>query len=144
MLGSDLKNVSSDAVLSANYIKEKLQDKFKMPYDEPCMHEFVLSGDIQKEKGVSTLNMAKRLMDYGVHPPTIYFPLIVHEAIMIEPTETESKQRLDNFIAIMLKIAEEVEQNPELVLASPHSTPVKKIDETLAARKPNLNFRMEE
>ncbi|MGN0017544.1 MAG: aminomethyl-transferring glycine dehydrogenase subunit GcvPB [Candidatus Gastranaerophilaceae bacterium] len=144
MMGNKLKRVSEDAVLNANYIKEHLKGKYKLPYDEPCMHEFVISGDIQKEKGVSTLNIAKRLMDSDVHPPTIYFPLIVHEAMMIEPTETEGKQRLDEFIDIMLKIAKEVEMNPDIVLSAPNSTPVKKIDETLAARKPNLCFRMEE
>lgn len=144
MMGNELKKASGDAVLCANYIKEKLKNDFKIPYDEPCMHEFVLSGDNQKEKGISTLNMAKRMMDSGVHPPTIYFPLIVHEAMMIEPTETESKERLDDFINTMLKIAKEAENNPEIILSAPHGTPVKKIDETLAARKPDLNFRMEE
>lgn len=144
MQGRELKQVSGDAVLNANYMKEKLKGVYKLPYDEPCMHEFVLSGDLQKEKGVSTLNIAKRLMDSGVHPPTIYFPLIVHEAMMIEPTETESKKILDEFINSMLKIAKEVEENPDKVLSAPCSTVVKKIDETLAARKPDLNYRMEE
>lgn len=144
MLGNSLKQVSSDAVLNANYMKEKLKDYYKLPYNEPCMHEFVLSGDLQKEKGVSTLNIAKRLMDCGVHPPTIYFPLIVHEAMMIEPTETESKKVLDEFIDSMLEIAKEVDENPDKVLSSPCSTIVRKIDETLAARKPDLNYRMEE
>ncbi len=144
MMGSNLKRVSEDAVLNANYIKEKLKDYYKLPYDEPCMHEFVLSGDNQKEKGVSTLNIAKRLMDSGVHPPTIYFPLIVHEAMMIEPTETENKKVLDEFIEIMIKIAKETDENKEVILSSPNLTPVKKIDETLAARKPDLKFNMEE
>ncbi len=143
MMGKDLKQVSTDAVLNANYIKEHLKKDFKIPYDEPCMHEFVLSGDLQKEKGISTLNMAKRLMDSDIHPPTIYFPLIVHEAMMIEPTESEGKERLDEFISVMLKIAKEVQENPEIILSAPNSTPVKKIDETLAARKPDLNYRME-
>ncbi|MBR1943322.1 aminomethyl-transferring glycine dehydrogenase subunit GcvPB [bacterium] len=144
MLGNELKNVSEDAVLNANYLKEKLKNYYKLPYDEPCMHEFVLSGDLQKEKGVSTLNIAKRLMDSGVHPPTIYFPLIVHEAMMIEPTETECKQVLDEFVDIMIKIAKEAEENSEIVTGAPKTTPVLKIDETLAARKPNLVHRMEE
>ena len=144
MQGKSLKQVSSDAVLNANYIKEQLKNVYKLPYDVPCMHEFVLSGDLQKEKGVSTLNIAKRLMDSGVHPPTIYFPLIVHEAMMIEPTETEAKNVLDGFINIMLEIAKEVDENPDKVLSAPCSTIVKKIDETLAARKPDLNYRMEE
>lgn len=144
MMGKDLKQVSADAVLNANYIKEHLKNDFKIPYDEPCMHEFVLSGDLQKEKGISTLNMAKRLMDSNIHPPTIYFPLIVHEAMMIEPTESENKERLDEFINVMQKIAKEVKENPEIILSAPNSAPVKKIDETLAARKPDLNYRMEE
>lgn len=144
MMGKDLKQVSADAVLNANYIKEHLKNDFKIPYDEPCMHEFVLSGDLQKEKGISTLNMAKRLMDSDIHPPTIYFPLIVHEAMMIEPTESENKERLDEFINVMQKIAKEVKENPEIILSAPNSAPVKKIDETLAARKPDLNYRMEE
>lgn len=144
MMGKDLKQVSADAVLNANYIKEHLKNDFKIPYDEPCMHEFVLSGDLQKEKGISTLNMAKRLMDSDIHPPTIYFPLIVHEAMMIEPTESENKERLDEFINVMQKIAKEVQENPEIILSAPNSAPVKKIDETLAARKPDLNYRMEE
>ena len=130
--------------MNANYIKEHLKNDFKIPYDEPCMHEFVLSGDLQKEKGISTLNMAKRLMDSDIHPPTIYFPLIVHEAMMIEPTESENKERLDEFINVMQKIAKEVQENPEIILSAPNSAPVKKIDETLAARKPDLNYRMEE
>ncbi len=142
MMGKELKRVSEDAVLSANYIKTKLKNAYKLPYDEPCMHEFVLSGELQKEKGISTLNIAKRLMDSDVHPPTIYFPLIVHEAMMIEPTETECKEVLDEFIEIMLKIAQEVNENPDIILSAPHNTPVKKIDETLAARKPDLNFKI--
>ena len=144
MMGKNLKRVSEDAVLNANYIKEHLKQFYKLPYNEPCMHEFVLSGDLQKEKGISTLNIAKRLMDSGVHPPTIYFPLIVHEAMMIEPTETENKKVLDEFIDVMIKIAKEVDENSEVILNSPIGTPVKKIDETLAARKPDLQFRMED
>lgn len=141
MMGKNLKTVSEDAVLSANYLKEKLKGTYELPYDYPCMHEFVLSGDKQKEQGVSTLGIAKRLMDENTHPPTVYFPLIVHEAIMIEPTETENKQRLDEFVEVMLKIAKEIEQNPAEVLKSPQSTPVKKIDETLAARQPDLRYK---
>jgi glycine dehydrogenase subunit 2 len=141
MMGNNLKLASADAVLNANYIKEKLKGAYELPYDEPCMHEFVLSGEKQHEQGVSTLGIAKRLMDSNCHPPTIYFPLIVHEAIMIEPTESESKTVLDNFIDIMLKIAEEIKTNPAEVLKSPQTTPVKKVDETLAARKPDLVFK---
>ena len=141
MLGKNLKNASSNAVLNANYLKEKLKGHYDLPYDEPCMHEFVLSGEKQKhESGVSTLNIAKALMDGNTHPPTVYFPLIVHEAIMIEPTESETKEKLDEFVATMLKIAEDAKNNPEKILSAPHSTPVKKIDEVTAARKPDLNY----
>ncbi len=143
MMGKELKRASGDAVLNANYVKEKLKGAFDLPYDVPCMHEFVLSGERQKEKGISTLNMAKRMMDSEVHPPTIYFPLIVHEAMMIEPTETETKQRLDEFIATMLQIAKEVDENPQIILSAPNNAPIKKVDETLAARKPDLNFRLD-
>lgn len=141
MMGSNLKLASADAVLNANYIKEKLKGTYDLPYDEPCMHEFVLSGEKQHHQGVSTLGIAKRLMDSNYHPPTVYFPLIVHEAIMIEPTETESKVVLDGFIDTMLKIAQEIKQNPQEVLKSPQTTPIKKVDETLAARQPNLTFK---
>ena len=141
MMGSNLKLASADAVLNANYIKEKLKGAYDLPYDEPCMHEFVLSGEKQHHQGVSTLGIAKRLMDSNCHPPTVYFPLIVHEAIMIEPTETESKEVLDSFIDTMLKIAKEIEENPEEVLKSPQTTPIKKVDETLAARQPNLTYK---
>ena len=140
MMGDNLKLASADAVLNANYLKEKLKSDYDLPYDYPCMHEFVLSGERQHHQGVSTIGIAKRLMDSGYHPPTVYFPLIVHEAIMIEPTESESKQVLDDFVNVMLKIAEEIKENPEEVLNSPKTTPVKKIDETLAARQPNLVF----
>lgn len=142
LMGKDLKNVTADAVLNANYMKEKLKKAYLLPYDYKCMHEFVLSGDWQKEKGVNTFAIAKRLMDDNFHPPTVYFPLIVHEAIMIEPTESETKERLDDFINIMLKIAEEVNTNPQEVLNHPISTPVKRVDETLAARKPDLAYKI--
>ena len=141
MMGSNLKLASADAVLNANYIKEKLKNYYDLPYDEPCMHEFVFSGEIQHHQGVSTLGIAKRLMDSNYHPPTVYFPLIVHEAIMIEPTETESKEVLDGFIDTMIKIAKEIENDPEEVLKSPQTTPIKRVDETLAARQPNLTFK---
>ncbi len=141
MLGKNLKDASANAVLNANYLKEKLKGHYDLPYDEPCMHEFVLSGEKQKhESGVSTLNIAKALMDGNTHPPTVYFPLIVHEAIMIEPTESESKEKLDEFVDTMIQIAEEAKTNPEKILSAPHTTPVKKIDEVTAARKPDLNY----
>ncbi len=138
-LGKELKTASADAVLSANYLKENLKSDFELPYDFPCMHEFVLSGDRQKQNGVSTLQMAKRLMDFDIHPPTVYFPLIVHEAIMVEPTETENKETLDNFIKVMKEIADEAKNSPENFENYPSKTPVKKIDEVYAAR--NLDLR---
>lgn len=141
MMGKNLKEASENAVLNANYLKEKLKGAYLLPFDEPCMHEFVLSGEKQKhENGVSTLNIAKALMDENTHPPTVYFPLIVHEAIMIEPTESETKEVLDNFVNVMLKIADEAKSNPEKIISAPHTTPVKRLDETLAARHPNLKF----
>lgn len=141
MMGKNLKKVSQDAVLNANYIKEKLKKYYRLPYDYPCMHEFVLSGDLQKEKGVHTLDIAKRLMDYKYHPPTVYFPLIVSEAMMIEPTESETKERLDGFINAMIEIAKEVQECPDTFHNRPLSTPVKKVDETLAARHPDLRYK---
>lgn len=141
MMGNNLKLASADAVLNANYLKEKLKGAYDLPFDEPCMHEFVLSGEKQHHQGVSTLGIAKRLMDSNCHPPTVYFPLIVHEAIMIEPTESESKEVLDNFADIMLQIAREIEENPEEVLKSPQKTPIKKVNETQAARCPDLVFK---
>lgn len=144
MMGTNLKSASEDAVLNANYLKEKLKKYYDLPFDEPCMHEFVLSGEKQKELyGISTLNIAKRLMDGNTHPPTVYFPLIVHEAMMIEPTESETKQKLDEFADVMIKIAKEAETEPELVLSAPHNTPVKRVDETLAARRPDLKYTIQ-
>lgn len=141
MLGQNLKHASENAVLNANYLKEKLKKYYDLPYDEPCMHEFVLSGEKQKqESGVSTLHIAKALMDGNTHPPTVYFPLIVHEAIMIEPTESEQKEKLDEFVDTMVEIAKMAKDNPEEILSAPHTTPVKKIDEVTAARHPDLKF----
>lgn len=135
-----LKEVSEAAVLNANYIKARLKDRYEIPYEQYCKHEFILSGSKQKEYGVRTLDMAKRLLDFGVHPPTIYFPLNVEEGMMIEPTETESKETLDYFIDAMLQIADEVESNPDNVLEAPHTTIIDRLDETTAARKPILKF----
>ena len=141
MMGKNLKQASENAVLNANYLKEKLKKYFELPYDEPCMHEFVITGEKQKkENGVSTLNIAKALMDGNTHPPTVYFPLIVHEAIMIEPTESEQKEKLDEFVETMISIAKEAQTNPEKILSAPHTTPVKKIDEVTAARHPDLKY----
>ena len=136
-----LAQVSKDAILSANYLKEKLKATYKLPYQQPCMHEFVLSGVWQKERGCSTTQIAKRMLDYGVHAPTVYFPLLVPEAMMIEPTETESLQTLDEFLEIMASIDQETKENPEVVRTAPHKTPVGRLDEALAARKPNLRWR---
>ncbi len=141
MMGNTLKNATGDAVLNANYLKEKLKGAYDLAYNEKCMHEFVICGEKQKSQGASTLHIAKRLMDYEIHPPTVYFPLIVHEAIMIEPTESESKERLDNFVEVMLKIADEIKTNPDKVVSAPHCAPIKKVDETMAARNPNLRYK---
>ncbi len=137
-----LKEVSEDAVLNANYLKEKLKPYYHLPYDRTCMHEVVFSGRRQKAKGVHTVDIAKRLLDYGLHPPTVYFPLIVDEALMIEPTETESKQTLDAFIEAMKEIARDAEENPEALHSAPHNTPVKRLDDVRAARNPDLRWDM--
>lgn len=139
---SGLKNVSENAVLNANYVMNRLKEHYYLPYDRTCQHEFVISAKWQKEKyGVKTLDIAKRLLDYGFHPPTIYFPLIVEEAMMIEPTETESKETLDAFCEAMIKIAKECETDPDLVRNAPHTTPVKRLDEAKAARELNLRYQ---
>ncbi len=133
-----LKRVGENAVLSANYMRVKLAPYFEQKVDRPCMHECVLSATPQAQKGVHALDIAKALIDRGFHPPTMYFPLIVPEALMIEPTETESKETLDEFIEALIEIVNLVDTDPEAVLACPLTTPVKRLDETLAARKPNL------
>ena len=137
-MGANLKKVSQLAVLSANYIKESLKGVFHLPYDKPCMHECVFSDKHQKANKVSTLDIAKRLMEYGFHPPTIYFPLVVHGALMIEPTETESKEEIDHFIETMKAIADEAKKNPGLLLEAPKISKVRRLDEIAAARKPCL------
>ncbi|MEQ6387936.1 aminomethyl-transferring glycine dehydrogenase subunit GcvPB [Bacillaceae bacterium S4-13-58] len=140
-MGPDgLKMVSEYAVLNANYMMRKLEKAYDLPFKQHCKHEFVLSGKKQKKLGVRTLDIAKRLLDFNYHPPTIYFPLIVEEAMMIEPTETEAKETLDEFIDVMLQIAEEAENNPEIVQDAPHTTVVSRLDETTAARKPVLRY----
>lgn len=136
MHGPDgLRAVSEYAVLNANYLLARLRDTYKVPYDRICMHEFVLEGHWDAAPGVRALDIAKRLIDYKFHPPTNYFPLIVHEALMIEPTETESKQTLDAFAEALIKIAAEAHTNPELLKEAPHDTPVKRLDEVKAARE---------
>lgn len=141
-MGRDgLAQVSRDAVLSANYLRARLNDVYDEAYPGPNMHEMVLSGKQQKRHGVRTLDIAKRLMDYGFHPPTVYFPLIVDEALMIEPTETENKDTLDAFIAAMRAIAQEAEDNPEVVKNAPSTTALGRLDEARAARQPDLRWR---
>lgn len=132
--GRGLRRVSENAVINANYLKVLLKDDYELPYDVHCMHEFVISGSRQKALGVKTLDISKRLLDFGVHPPTNYFPLIVPEAMMIEPTETEGKETLDRFAGIMKQIATEAKERPELVTSAPHDTPVRRLDEVGAAR----------
>jgi len=140
-MGPDgLKAVTEYAVLNANYMMRRLEPYFDLPFDRHCKHEFVLSGKRQKKLGVRTLDIAKRLLDFGYHPPTIYFPLNVEECIMIEPTETESKETLDAFIEAMIQIAKEAEENPEIVQEAPHTTVIGRLDETTAARKPILRY----
>ncbi|NNG67575.1 aminomethyl-transferring glycine dehydrogenase subunit GcvPB [Caldanaerobacter subterraneus] len=135
-----LKRASELAVLNANYLKEKLKGHYKVAVDKTCMHEFVLAGLAEKSGDVRTLDVAKRLIDYGFHPPTIYFPLIVEEALMIEPTETETKETLDAFAETLIKIAKEAKENPELLKEAPHNTPVRRLDEVLAARNPVIRW----
>ncbi|MFB6365266.1 aminomethyl-transferring glycine dehydrogenase subunit GcvPB [Paenibacillus elgii] len=138
-----LREVSECAVLNANYMMHRLAPYFEMPYPGVCKHEFVMSGRGLKKYGVRTLDVAKRLLDFGYHPPTIYFPLNVEECIMIEPTETESKETLDAFVDTMIRIAKEAEEQPDLLLNAPYTTVVRRLDETLAARKPVLNCTCE-
>ncbi len=135
-----LKRISEDAVLNANYLKEQLKEYYHLPYDRTCMHEVVFSGKKQKAKGVATLDIAKRLLDYGLHPPTVYFPLIVSEALMTEPTETESKETLDEYIAAMKEIARDAEEDPEVLHSAPSNTPVRRLDDARAFRQLDLRW----
>ena len=140
-MGADgLKAASENAVLNANYLLSRIVSAYDVPYGNRCMHEFVASASRQKELGVKALDVAKRLIDYGFHPPTIYFPLIVPEALMIEPTETESIETLDAFADAMIAIAREAETDPRVVQSAPHGTPVTRLDEAAAARNPELRF----
>jgi glycine dehydrogenase subunit 2 len=132
--GEGLREVSRHAVLNANYIRAKLADVYHVPYNRYCAHEFVMEGHIEGVDSVHALDISKRLMDYGIHPPTNYFPLIVHEALLIEPTETEDKATLDQFVDAMLKIAEEAKTDPELLTEAPHITPIRRVDEVRAAK----------
>jgi glycine dehydrogenase subunit 2 len=139
--GPRLREMSEIAVLNANYMLARLKDAYELPFDRLCMHEFVLSArPLKRDYGVTALDVAKRLMDYGFHPPTIYFPLIVHEALMIEPTETETKETLDAFCDAMLAIAREAAEKPELLKEAPHNRPVRRLDEVRAARNPVVKY----
>jgi glycine dehydrogenase subunit 2 len=143
--GPALKEMSEVAVLNANYMLARLRDAYELPYDRLCMHEFVLSArTLKREHGISALDVAKRLMDYGFHPPTIYFPLVVPEALMIEPTETETKETLDAFCDAMLEIAREAAEQPELLREAPHDRPVRRLDEVRAAKQPVVRFGFED
>jgi glycine cleavage system P protein (glycine dehydrogenase) subunit 2 len=143
-LGPDgLRNVAERAVLNANYIRSRLKDSYPIAYETPSLHEVVLTDRSLEPRGVRTLDVAKRLLDYGFHPPTIYFPLIVRGAIMIEPTETESKAELDAFVEAMRSIAREAETDPEMVRGAPHETPIGRLDEAEAARHPRLRYKAE-
>jgi glycine dehydrogenase subunit 2 len=139
--GQGLREVAESAIINANYLRQKLSQRYDLPYDGRSLHEFVLSGSRQKALGVKTLDIAKRILDFGIHAPTVYFPLIVPEALMIEPTETESKAALDNFVEIMYRIADEAEKNPDLVKNAPYTTPVSRLDEASAARDPDVCYR---
>lgn len=140
-LGAEgLEEVAEMSVLNANYILKKLKKFYKLKYDRNCMHEFVLSAEKQKKNNISAIDIAKRMIDYGIHPPTMYFPLIVEEALMIEPTETEGKEILDYFVDTMVKISEEAKTDPEVLHSAPHNSPVKRVDEVKAAREPNLRW----
>ena len=129
------------ATLNANYIKESLKDAYELPIAGVCKHEFVFNGLKDKSTGVTTMDVAKRLLDYGYHAPTIYFPLLFHEAMMIEPTENESIETLDSFIDVMHRIAKEAIENPEIVKTAPHNTPIGRVDDVLAAKHPVLTYK---
>jgi glycine dehydrogenase subunit 2 len=140
--GLGLREVSDDAVLAANYLMHRISGAYDIPYERPCKHEFVASAaTIKKRTGVRTLDIAKRLIDKGFHPPTIYFPLIVEEGMLIEPTETESVETLDAFADALIAIAAEADADPGLVTGAPHDAPVRRLDEVTAARQPNLRWR---
>jgi glycine dehydrogenase subunit 2 len=140
--GTGLRQVSDDAVLAANYLRQRVSEAWDLPYPGPCKHEFVASGSrLREETGIRTLDVAKRLIDHGFHPPTIYFPLIVEECLLVEPTETESLDDIDAFAEALLTVAREAHERPELVHEAPLTTPVRRLDEATAARRPELRWR---
>ena len=137
-----IPQISEDAVINANYILSELKGYYDLPYDRTCMHEVVFAAtNLRREHGVRAMDVAKRLIDYGIHPPTMYFPLVVEEALMIEPTETESKETLDYFIEVMKQITVEAAEDPDLLHDAPHNTPNTRLDEARAARRPDLRWR---
>ena len=143
--GPGLKEMSETAVLNANYLLAELKDTYELPYQRHCMHEFVLSArNLKRDHGITALDVAKRLMDFDIHPPTVYFPLVVPEALMIEPTETEPKERLDEFVEVMRRIAREAAESPEQVKEAPHHRPVRRLDEVRAAKNPVVKYGFEE
>jgi glycine dehydrogenase subunit 2 len=145
MLGAEgLRGVAEHAVLNANYLRCRIQETYHVPYDRLCKHEFVAEGHFKDVEDVSAMDISKRLIDYGVHPPTMYFPLIVHEALMIEPTETESLRSVDDYADALLAIAEEAQENPDLLHEAPHTAPVRRLDEVQAARNPVLRYDHQE
>src|SRR5699024_7734019 len=144
-MGPDgLKAVSEYAVLNANYMMRRLEGTYHVPYPQHCKHEFVISASAQKKRGARTLDIAKRLLDFGYHPPTVYFPTNVEECMMIEPTETEAKETLDGFIDTLIQIDKEIDENLDVVLEAPHTTVIGRLDETQAARNPVLRFSLED
>jgi glycine cleavage system P protein (glycine dehydrogenase) subunit 2 len=143
--GPELRGMSEAAVLNANYVLAQLRDAYDLPYDRLCMHEFVLSArTLKRDHGVTALDVAKRLMDYGIHPPTVYFPLVVAEALMVEPTETEPKERLDGFVEAMRRIADEAARDPQSLREAPHGRPVRRLDEVRAVKQPVVRYLFEE
>jgi glycine dehydrogenase subunit 2 len=141
--GEGMRMIADHAVLNANYLKARLAGTYHAPFDRTCMHEFVVEGQWEDAPGIRAFDVAKRLMDYGFHPPTYYFPLIVHEALMIEPTETEAKETLDAFAEALLKIAQEAHTEPDTLTSAPHSTPFGRLDEVQAAKELVLCCRPE-
>jgi glycine dehydrogenase subunit 2 len=143
--GPGLRDMSDAAVLNANYLLARLRDVYDLPYGRHCMHEFVLSArTLKREHGITALDVAKRLMDFDIHPPTVYFPLIVPEALMIEPTETEPKERLDEFCDVMLRIAHEASVDPDVLHDAPHNRPVRRLDEVKAAKRAVVRYLFDE
>ena len=141
MVGADgFSDISKHAIINANYLYAKLKKRYSIAFDTQTMHEFVISAEKQKEKGGKALDIAKRLLDFGIHPPTVYFPIIVKEAMMIEPTETESKEMLDYFADAMIQIDNEINHDVEKLYQAPYTTPVRRLDEVGAARNLNINY----